>query len=166
MSPYRSLESRLEDHKKVNPKTGCWLWTGAMSTGGYGRIMLTRPERRLCNVHRISYEIFVGNIPEGLDIDHLCRNRACFNPKHLEPVTRSENCSRGDSGKARGEQQRSRKKCSKGHLFSPENTFVRKRSTGKSYRVCRKCKQNSWKKWRGRNSNKYNKIRQKRYHAS
>lgn len=73
---------------------GCWRWTGRLSSAGYGE---TSGERHGVKVlaHRVSYETFVGPIPDGLHIDHLCRNRACINPEHLEPVTLQENLRRG-----------------------------------------------------------------------
>lgn len=156
MPPFKTLEARLEQHRKVDSKTGCWIWTGALSNG-YGRATLARPRRQVC-VHKAAYEFYVGKVPKGLDLDHLCRNRACFNPAHLEPVTRSVNCSRGDSGKARGAQLRARKRCSKGHLFSKNNT----RMDSKGHRVCLKCKKIAWKKWHTKNHKRYNKIRRKR----
>jgi hypothetical protein len=72
---------------------GCWNWTGALSRNGYGRF---GPQAGLTvGAHRFAYELLVGPIPEGLDLDHLCRNRRCVNPAHLEPVGRSENLARG-----------------------------------------------------------------------
>jgi transcriptional regulator with XRE-family HTH domain len=71
---------------------GCWIWLGRINGFGYGEIKCG--ERRL-KAHRVSYEHHVGPIPEGLDLDHLCRVRPCVNPEHLEPVTRSENVRRG-----------------------------------------------------------------------
>ena len=71
---------------------GCWLWTKSIDYGGYGRIGQRGVNAR---AHRVSYEHFVGPIPDGLSLDHLCRNRRCVNPDHLEPVTGSENTRRG-----------------------------------------------------------------------
>lgn len=71
---------------------GCWEWQGARQRG-YGRI---RSGANVLRVHRVTYEAMVGPIPDGLDLDHLCRNRSCCNPAHLEPVTRRENLFRSD----------------------------------------------------------------------
>jgi len=71
---------------------GCWLWQGA-SAHGYGVVRVAGSLKKL---HRLSYELMVGDIPTGYDIDHLCRVRNCINPEHLEPVTRAENTRRGD----------------------------------------------------------------------
>lgn len=108
---------------------GCWVWSGARSRGGYGRISRNY---RWVNAHRAFYEHFVGPIPEGLHIDHLCRNRACVNPKHLEPVTPRENTRR--SPIARGAVNARKTHCIRGHEFTPENTIVVKR--GRNCRTC------------------------------
>lgn len=76
----------------VDAETGCWNWTGAMSPNGYG-------QSRGSGAHREIYQRFKGPIPEGLTLDHLCRNRRCVNPEHLEAVTQSTNVRRGNSGK-------------------------------------------------------------------
>jgi len=78
----------------VNPITGCWIWQGTRDAGGYGR-RWSRTEGRVQNAHVVFWEEIHGSVPEGLDLDHLCRNRACVNPDHMEPVTRSENIRRG-----------------------------------------------------------------------
>jgi hypothetical protein len=83
---------RIVKRITVDDRTGCWLWDGYISTTGYGSIKF---QGRIGSVHRLSYESFVGPIPEGLQIDHLCRVRACCNPEHLEPVTSRENTIRG-----------------------------------------------------------------------
>ena len=79
---------------KTGPN-GCWLWTGACSRRGYGAILADFPDRRMLCAHRAAYEMLVGPIPDGLQLDHLCRNRPCVNPAHLEPVTGRENVLRG-----------------------------------------------------------------------
>lgn len=92
------MPKREDIWTKINPEpnSGCWLWSGAHSKNGYGycRHPVTR---KVGNSHRIVYEMERGPIPEGLHLDHLCRNPACVNPDHLEPVTRSVNCNRGVS---------------------------------------------------------------------
>ncbi len=83
------LRSRI-----VVEDSGCWRWTGHISSTGYGRIVISR--KKLI-VHRIVYETLVGAIVSGLECDHLCRNRWCCNPMHIEPVTKKENILRGMS---------------------------------------------------------------------
>lgn len=116
--------------------TPCWLWQGSRSPGGYGQV---RVDRKLKSVHRVIYELLVSPIPEGLDLDHLCRNRACCNPNHLEPVTRSENLRRGltgkfEPGKGVGDRQKAKTHCPQGHPYDEGNTHHYK-----SQRYCRTC---------------------------
>jgi hypothetical protein len=80
--------------KIVVDDAGCWIWTAAKDPTGYGRIWHTGTMKY---AHRVAYELLVGPILPGLDLDHLCRVRACVNPLHLEPVTHRENLMRGDT---------------------------------------------------------------------
>lgn len=109
---------------------GCMEWTAALYSGGYGHFGLSAKEHWLA--HRLSYTYWVGEIPEGLDIDHLCRNRKCVRVDHLEPVSRQVNLLRGATTPAARAAQTH---CKHGHEFNDENTRIDK----KSRRHCRAC---------------------------
>ena len=115
---------------RVNKTDTCWLWTAGVSSSGYGQITISG---RILQAHRVSYEMLVGDIGHGLQLDHLCRVRRCVNPTHLEQVTSRQNTLRG-SGPAAVHARQTH--CIYGHEFTKENTTVNK---GK--RSCRACKQ-------------------------
>lgn len=112
---------------KADPETGCWNWTGALKQDGYGYFYVARHQDGAA--HRAAYQLLVGPIPDGLQIDHLCRNHACVNPAHLEPVTLLENTRRG---------ARSRTHCRNGHEWTEENARTTIKGTLRD-RVCRAC---------------------------
>lgn len=109
---------------------GCWEWAGAVDRKtGYGKLSY---EGRVTTAHRASYTALVGPIPQGLVVDHLCRNKVCVRPSHLEAVTNAENIRRGHHI---GQRERWADGCAQGHPWTPENTKVR--PGGK--RLCRIC---------------------------
>jgi hypothetical protein len=126
---------------KVNKTDGCWLWTGNTLKGGYGYFWFTGKN---VLAHRFAYELLVGPIPDGLELDHIknngCTNRNCvkaiadeFGPAHLEPVTRLENQRRGNTFTARNS---SRTECPKGHSYEGENLYIHPSSGRRGCRIC------------------------------
>ena len=115
---------------EVDAASQCWNWTRQLTHCGYGRLF-GQP------AHRLAYMAHVGPIGKGLDIDHLCRNRACVNPSHLEPVTRSVNVLRGIRGTQQKEGAKARTHCSNGHDLAG-NTYLRPSDGARICRVCRK----------------------------
>jgi len=128
----------------------CWIWTGKPTSNGYGRFGL---DGNMIAAHRASYLLFVGPIPEGLELDHRCHtddtecpggsscpHRRCVNPEHLEPTTHLENVQRGRGGQL----QLARTHCPQGHPYDADNTFMRA-DGARGCRICRndrsrKCK--------------------------
>lgn len=114
---------------KVAKTETCWLWTAALTAGGYARFKVDGKTRV---AHRWLYEQVVGPIPSGLQLDHLCRTTACVRPDHLEVVTCRENLLRGDTFQA---MHSKKTHCHRGHEFTPENIITR----GEYWRECREC---------------------------
>ena len=113
---------------KVKIVGSCWEWQAYVQQNGYGQFGVNN---KVEYSHRVSYTIFKGDIPLGLDLDHLCRNHKCVNPDHLESVTRKENSRRGENW------QRNKTHCKRGHEYTPENTYVQPSSKA---RICKICK--------------------------
>ena len=118
---------------KTSPDNECLVWTASLDKDGYGRFQLEGKARR---AHRVAYELTVGPIGDGLTIDHLCGNRSCVKPTHLDAVDIGTNCRRSDRANA------GKPACKRGHLFTPENT---RHYNGE--RICKTCQSARYKRW-------------------
>jgi hypothetical protein len=129
----------------------CWIWTGVLHYAGYGRMSSPSDRNKTVQTHRFVYECLLGPIPDGLELDHLCRVRACCNPLHLEPVTHRENILRGHTVTA---SNAAKTHCPSGHPYAGENL----QTNAKGYRKCRQCQRdakdrariNGGEEWRAR----------------
>lgn len=139
------FEDRFWGRVNKNAPGGCWLWTGGKISAGYGHFNC-RPldPASGTRAHRISYEVLIGPVPAGLELDHLCENRACVNPEHLEPVTHRVNMLRASTSITA--KAASTTHCPRGHEYSPENTYVD--PTGG--RRCRECSRIVKREWAAR----------------
>lgn len=125
---YNTVDEYFDGHVRRDPD-GCWQWLGTRRKG-YGEMRLS--------AHRWAYERWTGTIPKGLYLDHVCRNRGCVNPAHLEAVTQCENTRRAS---------RKQTHCRRGHLLSGGNLWL----VGKmKKRRCRTCSNRLWREWYAR----------------
>ncbi len=126
------LTTRFFSKVKASESNGCLEWQGA-TTRGYGVFW---GKDRLVLAHCWLFEMINGAVPDGFELDHLCRNRCCVNPTHLEIVTRKENCRRGDVGI----RMREKTHCPQGHPYDNENTYICLTTNGTPQRLCRSCR--------------------------
>lgn len=129
MYDHTTLPQRIWRNITVD-ESGCWVWEAHLQSAGYAQVMIDGQRFLL---HRLTYTMFVGPIPDGLQIDHLCRVRRCVNPEHLDPVTPTENTMRGESPHAKNA---AKKSCLRGHPLTGENLYL----TPNGARRCRTCR--------------------------
>jgi hypothetical protein len=125
-----TVDSAERFWSKVEQSGDCWLWTGGKSRG-YGQFWW---DGQMRPAHRVSFTARVGEIAAGLELDHLCRNRACVNPAHLEPVSGLENWARGESPTVENVRKEA---CPKGHAYTPSNTYLH--GPKRTWRMCATC---------------------------
>lgn len=139
----KSLATRLAEKYVVNADTGCWQWTASTSNKRdkwvYGLISV---RGALQMAHRVMYELARGPVPDGLELDHVCRNTRCINPDHLEAVTHKENIARSANFQA------SKTECVNGHALSGENLYVKPNGC----RECRTCRKDQWRRYKERHA--------------
>lgn len=116
---------------KINPKTDCWEWLRSITPKGYGYFETGNDTR----AHRAYYKAFRGDIPQNLQLDHLCRTRSCVNPAHLDVVSSKENTMRGVGDAARNARKTH---CKRGHEFKGTNLRIAPRGEG-AKRICITC---------------------------
>lgn len=132
------LPDRMAKKIRVTPD-GCWEWTGCR-TRNYGRVQV---DGNTLYSHRVIYELVCGPIPDGLQLDHLCRNPPCCNPRHLEAVTSRVNTLRGNG---HGKETH----CPNGHPYDGDNLYVYVTKAGYSRRECRECRRLAVRRFHGK----------------
>ena len=142
---FETAYSRLSDRfdEKVIAEAGCWVWTSARDGKGYGLFWY---QGRSVRAHRMAWFLAGLHVPQGLVLDHKCRNPACVNPAHLEPVTNRENTLRGNNRAVLSARWATITECPRGHPYSPENTYRTKSGT----RSCKECKREANRQWKRR----------------
>ena len=126
--------------KVSESENGCWEWLPPTNEHGYG-IFWTGQRKQVA--HRFLYETIIGKVPDGFELDHLCRNPKCVNPKHLEAVTHQENCQRGCGGIKTGLMNRAKTHCPQGHAYDEQNTYTFPNGS----RGCRICSRKNRRDW-------------------
>ena len=153
---YENVEDKLYSKINIIEDTKCWEFNGNPDKDGYGFIAFNYNVYR---IHRFSYLLFQGQIPDNYVIDHICGNRLCCNPEHLRAITQQENTKIGKTGL--NNHQSLKEYCPKGHKYTPENTYL----NPKGSRECMICKTTNRQADRAKNLKKYRKMDHNRWLA-
>jgi len=132
--------TRFWNKVKESP-SGCWEWTGCLNKEGCYGVFWHNHKSYVA--HRFLYESINGAVPEGFELDHLCKNKKCVNPNHLEVVTRRVNALRGKVGHRTGEIQKAKTHCRRGHPYDEANTYFHANGA-RGCRLCREIARNKW----------------------
>ena len=133
MSNTERFDMKVDKHGPLWNGSHCWMWLAGTSREGYGRFWLAL-EKKDIQAHRHSYILHFGPIPDGLELDHLCRVPKCVNPNHLEAVTHRINILRGKGASAANARATH---CPQGHPYDLVNTYYRPHYP--THRLCRAC---------------------------
>lgn len=135
------IPERIWDKIVRIPESGCWVWVGSISGRGYGEVWWKGSK---AFIHVLMHKLFVGDVPTGFEVDHLCKVRCCCNPNHLEAVTHAENVKRSSAWHHVVKKHKEATHCQRGHPWTKENTYIE--PNGK--RRCLECKRQRMKNWR------------------